>query len=538
MKSIILSFREGRVPRVPNVGALLRAFPPNYGRARVSRAVTCVSLLLSAILIQSAHAQIQQAWMTHYNNGITNGTNQAAKMVLDSSGNIYVTGFSQNTNTNLGYVTIKYAPNGTQLWATRYDSTNSPAAAPAAMSLDTSNDVIVTGSALTIKYDPSGNQLWTAPYSGTCLAIDSSANAYVGGFSKDFGTVKLSPQGSNLWLTTFVESYGPTVSQSVLVDSANNVYVSGLDSYYSFVNNGILYGPYVMLTTIKYNSDGNQTWKTGQSAGIQSMSVRVGGGALDSSNNIYLVALFSAAPTALFTYKYTSSGSLLWTLENPDASVGPDAANGLTLDGASDVFITGQFGYFGPNYSYGTLAYGTYKASTIGSWVWTNAFPVGPFPPSSAQAIAVDASNSSYVTGYSPDPNGTNDIVTIKYDPNGNMVWLQRYSSPVGGNAAGSAIVVDNNGNVYVTGYDTTAVGGTEIVTIKYSPVTLQRRSDGTVILQAQGSPGESFDIEASQDLLNWLDLGTFLADTNGLLQFDDTNASNYPSRFYYTMPR
>jgi len=44
-----------------------------------------------------------------------NGTNQAVKMALDSNGNIYVTGFSQNTNTNLGYVTIKYAPNGNQL---------------------------------------------------------------------------------------------------------------------------------------------------------------------------------------------------------------------------------------------------------------------------------------------------------------------------------------------------------------------------------------------------------------------------------------
>jgi hypothetical protein len=68
-----------------------------------------------------------------------------------------------------------------------------------------------------------------------------------------------------------------------------------------------------------------------------------------------------------------------------------------------------------------------------------------------------------------------NDIVTIKYGPNGNQIWLQRYSSPGNGNAAGNAIAVDNNGNVYVTGYDTTAAGGTEIVTIKYSPVTLQR---------------------------------------------------------------
>jgi len=57
-------------------------------------------------------------------------------------------------------------------------------------------------------------------------------------------------------------------------------------------------------------------------------------------------------------------------------------------------------------------------------------------------------------------------------------------------------------------------------------------------LLQTQGSPGESFDIEASTDLQSWLDLGNVLADTNGLMQFDDTNATNFPSRFYYTNPQ
>jgi hypothetical protein len=56
--------------------------------------------------------------------------------------------------------------------------------------------------------------------------------------------------------------------------------------------------------------------------------------------------------------------------------------------------------------------------------------------------------------------------------------------------------------------------------------------------LQAQGTPGESFDIQASTNLLNWLDLGSVLADTNGLIQFDDTNAPVFPSRFYLTKPQ
>jgi hypothetical protein len=184
-------------------------------------------------------------------------------------------------------------------------------------------------------------------------------------------------------------------------------------------------------------------------------------------------------------------------------------------------------------------AYGTFKLNSNSTIFCTNFFPPSSYETTSvATSITVDLSNSYYVTGYSSGTNGYNDIVTIKYGLNGNQIWLQRYSGPGNGNAAGNAIAVDNNGNVYVTGYDTTTAGGTEIVLIKYSPVTLQRRADRTVLLEAQGLPGESFDIQASADLLNWLDLGSATADTNGLMQFDDTNAPSYSARFYFTNPQ
>jgi hypothetical protein len=508
-----------------------------FPASRQEHAVSLFAFLVAILTAFPATAQIQKAWVARYNNGITNGTNQAVKMVLDSSGNIYVIGFSQNTNNQLGYVTIKYAPNGNQVWVARYDSTNSPVAVPTALSLDASNNVIVTGSALTVKYDTNGNQLWTAPYAGTALAVDSNANVYVAGFSQNFGTVKLSPQGSNVWLNTYVETYGPTVSQSVLVDSGNNVYVSGLDSYVSFYNNGMLYGPYVTLTTIKYNSNGGQLWKASYAPVPSWNNVQVGGAALDAADNLYLMSNWPGI-VGYFTIKYSAAGSnvggtLVWDTA-PNENVNSQGT-ALALEQNGNLVVTGKAEYFSPYFQCGS-----FEISSNGSPVWTNYYPQPGVGVSGATSITVDAANNCYVTGYSPGTgtNSNDEIVTIKYDPNGNQVWLQKYISPGNGNAVGNAIAVDNNGNVYVAGYDTTTAGGTEMVLIKYSPLTLQRMPDGTVLLETQGSPGESFDIEASIDLLNWLDLGTVLADTNGLMQFDDTNAPSFPSRFYYTNPQ
>jgi hypothetical protein len=495
---------------------------------KFARRVFVISLLAVVCIWagSSATAQIQQAWVARYNNGIINGTNQAVKMALDSAVNIYITGFSQNANSNLGYVTIKYAPNGNQLWASRYDSTNYPSATPAALILDKSNNVVVTGTALTMKYDANGTQLWSAPFAGTSVAVDTNLNAYVVGFDTNFGTVKLSPAGSNLWEATSPSSLGPNESELVTVDINGNVDVAG-----SQVEDCYGYGCYYQMLLAQYDANGHQIWAEGNMQQNYD-AVQVEGIVLDNAANIYVLANFYFAPYT--TFKYAANGSGVWTADNP-TGYGGSLAHALVLDKLGNTFVTGQFTVVHPT---APNPIGTYAINSYGHYTWTNLYYSAPVASSVGTAIAVDQANSVYVTGYSPGTNSANDIVTIKYDNNGNQIWLQRYNGPGNGNDAGNAIAVDNNGNVYVTGYSANASGGTDIVTIKYSPLALQRRSDGTVLLQAQGSPGESFDIQASADLQSWLDLGSVMADTNGLMQFDDTNASNYNARFYVTSPQ
>jgi hypothetical protein len=410
-------------------------------------------VVFTAFMAFPATAQIQQAWAVHYNNGISNGTHQAVKMSLDAAGNIYVAGFSQSTSGNLGYVTIKYAPNGKKLWASRYDPGYS--ATPSALVLDSSNNVLITGNAVTIKYDSNGNQLWTSTYAGPALACDPVGDAYVTGVGTNFNTVKLSPAGSNLWVTTYVD-VGPTVGQAIVVDTNGNSYVAGSDVYSYFHD---LYGTsyYVQLLTVKFDSNGNQLWKATQSPG-PNQSVQVEGAALDGANNLYLVSGWSYNDPYV-TSKYSPYGSAIWTTSPADNN-GGNTAHALMLDNSGCILMTGVI-YHGSINVPPIGSFGTLKLDANGVVVWSNLYGQTPNASSIGTALAIDGSNNCHVTGLSPGTNSNDDIVTIKYGPNGNQIWLQRYSGPGNVNAVGNAIAVDSNGNVYVTGYDTTAAGGT-----------------------------------------------------------------------------
>ena len=83
--------------------------------------LSSIYYLLSAFY---CFAQPEQAWVARYNGGFTNKIHTPLAMKLDTAGNIYVAGSSQNASNFYDYVVLKYAPNGTQLYAAKYSPTN------------------------------------------------------------------------------------------------------------------------------------------------------------------------------------------------------------------------------------------------------------------------------------------------------------------------------------------------------------------------------------------------------------------------------
>ncbi len=190
-------------------------------------------------------------------------------MKLDASRNIYLTGGVQDSGTIISYATIKYDPDGNQLWVARYRGPNPGGAYDFGISLalDSNADVYVTGYSFgdgttnvdiaTIRYDSSGNQLWLRRYNGPAngldegrdIFLDSVGNVYVAGVSTgtnatyDYLLLKYDSNGNFLWEKRYELSVDFFGSEIFSIDRNGNLYLSGTDTQnaYDFVT--IKYSP-------------------------------------------------------------------------------------------------------------------------------------------------------------------------------------------------------------------------------------------------------------------------------------------------------
>lgn len=92
-----------------------------------------------------------------------------------------------------------------------------------------------------------------------------------------------------------------------------------------------------------------------------------------------------------------------------------------------------------------------------------------------AYSLAVDDNGNVYVTGYSFS-NGTEpDYATIKYNSAGEQQWVARYNGTGNSFDVARKLFIDNSGNVYVTGGSTGIGTSLDFTTIKYNNSGVQQ---------------------------------------------------------------
>ncbi|MBF8276033.1 MAG: hypothetical protein HW390_1106 [Candidatus Brocadiaceae bacterium] len=318
-----------------------------------------------------------QQWVARYN-GPGNGWDQAVAIAVDASGSVYVTGTSYGgTATGVDYATIKYDTDGNELWIARHNGPlGNGGDYAAALAVDASGHAYVTGSSYggpvnrsdyaTIMYDVNGNEQWVARYNGStnrddyaaAIDIDATGNVYVTGSSyrtwrnksSAYATIKYDANGLRQWVSRY---NGPgkdfDVPTAIAVDPSGNAYVTG---------NSKGDGTGSDLATIKYNADGLQQW-VARYDGPASRRDEAYDLAVDASGNVYVTghANVSVFISDYVTIKYRTNGSRQWIARYNGPVNGDDRAFGIALDASCNVYVTGHSNGFNDTWDYATIKY-------------------------------------------------------------------------------------------------------------------------------------------------------------------------------------
>jgi uncharacterized delta-60 repeat protein len=430
-------------------------------------------------------------WTNRFNDGLGNGNDSPAAVMVDSSGNVFVAGTGRNN-----YTTIKYSAAGIAFWTNIYSGLGNAGGKLNAMAVDVSGNVFVTGYSLgingypeyaTIGYSGVGAPSWTNRYSGpvngeneaSSIAVDASGNVFVTGHSWhsgdwDYATIKYSSAGMPLWTNRY---NGPgnydDFATAVAVDSSGNVFVAG----YSTATNG-----HYEYATIKYSGSGVGLW-TNRYAGpskVEDVALAI---ALDASGNIFVSGYSWGAGSDrdYATIKYSNAGIAMWTNRYNGPGNYIDGASAVAVDSSGNVLVTGVSYGAGGSYDYATIKY-----SNVGVALWTNRYNGPVNGDDEASSVAVDGSNDVFVTGYSAG-NGTGyDYATIAYSSAGLPLWTNRYNGPANGGdlpQTKQSLALASDGSVYVTGASEAGVNGTayDFATVKYAVPALQLTITRTV---------------------------------------------------------
>lgn len=293
-----------------------------------------------------------QVWVNRYN-GTGNRDDVGRVVRVDPDGNVLVAGYGWEFGTAWDYETLKYAADGLQLWSVRYDGTLSSDHATA-MGLDAAGNIYVTGESAggstgydfaTVKYLPDGTLAWSSRYDGPLHGADSAnairvsagGSVWVTGASSsptntDAATVRYSTDGAQLWVVRYNgPGNGPDAATAITSDAAGNVYMAG-QTWSAATGYDYL--------TVKYGPTGVQLW----SAFVDASNSDDGASALevDAAGDLFVTgrAAFSG-DTSVATVKFNAEGSRQWLARYDGPISGPSGGNALALAPDGGLVVAG-----------------------------------------------------------------------------------------------------------------------------------------------------------------------------------------------------
>ena len=168
-----------------------------------------------------------------------------------------------------------------------------------------------------------------------------------------------------------------------------------------------------------------------------------------------------------------------------------------------------------------------YSARPASAWTSYGSLPI---------VTTIPFSISVYVTGASYGADGNGDSATIKYDSDGDEQWVSRYNGSGDYHDHAVELLLDGNGNVYITGQCVGLDSEEDYLTIKYNSNGVE---EWIAIYDGPGIPGDNDDNARSIALDNSGNVyvtgssyGSGTADDYATIKYDPAGNEQWVSRY------
>lgn len=309
----------------------------------------------------------------------------------------------------------------------------------------------------------------TAHDRAEALAADGNGHVYLSGYT---GNALVPPHsgGWDMFLTQYDTSGAEqwTDQQGTSTHDLGHGLIADADGNASLIGytSAALGGPHiggVDALIYRYDVAGNIEWSDQFGTTVEDAARGV---TLDAAGNIYVTGYTHGSLGAnnvggedAFLRKYDPNGNPLWTAQIGSAA--NERSTGVAIDGLGNIYIGGRTqGQIGAAHAGGWDAF-LARFDTAGNHIWTQQF--GTTADDMGYRIAADSADHIYVTGTTAGVLGAEnaggfDAFLRQFDPSGSEQWTVQFGTP--DYDSGFGISTDALGRVYVTGDTEGALAG------------------------------------------------------------------------------
>lgn len=417
--------------------------------------VFCILLILIA---HGTWAQ-QSNWLWVKASDVQNEAS-GSDVVVDSAGNIYVTGRFVVPSINLDSITLfsnggydffvaKYDPDGKVVWAKNFGGTNS----------DRVNKIVL---------DKHGDLLICGCFISPFIVFDNDTLINHGDY--DIFLAKMDTSSGNTIWAKSLHSINEDDAYVLEVDNSNSILISGNGHVLSelYIDTLVLSNSTSSVFLAKFNSDGDALWAKNYGVCIYSLCT-------DNTNNILLTGYFVGQCTAFGNDTLVSiSGTDYYNLGGGDSYIAKLDSNGNPVKAISfggtdhdegktvkcsetgSIYLAGNI--FSPYIIFNTDTFYnpgvlnqictiTIKMDSAFNIQWHDEFAS---LCNTTMDLAVGSDNNLFLLSAGPYYSFVSNVFVVNYDTLGNFQW----DNISGGHniSRGDAIAVDRQGAVVVTG--------------------------------------------------------------------------------------